>query len=135
MILYDEDEAVGTGPTFPFSRSEFLERSGSYGRERATVYKPCSLAVLTCHIISPDPLVGTAEILVILSLSQPPHTQLVTSATSSTPPPAMHVLPSLLPLALALSLQVSASPVKRWAYSKYFDLQGHRGGRGETDEK
>ncbi|WVW82130.1 hypothetical protein I302_104135 [Kwoniella bestiolae CBS 10118] len=36
-------------------------------------------------------------------------------------------------LSLVLSV-ASASPVKRWDYSKYFDLQGHRGGRGETIE-
>nr|XP_019014794.1 uncharacterized protein I206_00880 [Kwoniella pini CBS 10737]OCF53575.1 hypothetical protein I206_00880 [Kwoniella pini CBS 10737] len=28
----------------------------------------------------------------------------------------------------------TASPLKRWVYSKYFDLQGHRGGRGEAIE-
>ncbi|WWC86085.1 uncharacterized protein L201_000956 [Kwoniella dendrophila CBS 6074] len=38
---------------------------------------------------------------------------------------------ALLSLVLGLA---SASPVKRWSYSKYFDLQGHRGGRGETVE-
>lgn len=37
--------------------------------------------------------------------------------------------------ALLLALQASASPVKpRWAYQKYFDLQGHRGARGEAVE-
>lgn len=36
---------------------------------------------------------------------------------------------------LAASTAVEASPVRRWTYSKYFDLQGHRGGRGETIEK
>ncbi|KAK1923970.1 hypothetical protein DB88DRAFT_510350 [Papiliotrema laurentii] len=39
-------------------------------------------------------------------------------------------LAALLPL-LALT---NASPIRRWAYGKYFDLQGHRGGRGETVE-
>lgn len=39
-------------------------------------------------------------------------------------------------LAAALAAPVLSSPVpaaavqKRWAYAKYFDLQGHRGGRG-----
>jgi hypothetical protein len=40
-------------------------------------------------------------------------------------------LAALLPL-LALT---NASPIRRWAYGKYFDLQGHRGGRGETVEE
>ncbi|WVF70063.1 hypothetical protein IAT40_004850 [Kwoniella sp. CBS 6097] len=39
---------------------------------------------------------------------------------------------ALIPLVLAL--RASASPIRRWEYSKYFDLQGHRGGRGETIE-
>ncbi|WWD09248.1 hypothetical protein V865_007370 [Kwoniella europaea PYCC6329] len=40
---------------------------------------------------------------------------------------------SIAVLSLFLGV-ISASPMKRWAYSKYFDLQGHRGGRGETIE-
>ncbi|WWC58437.1 uncharacterized protein I303_100977 [Kwoniella dejecticola CBS 10117] len=40
---------------------------------------------------------------------------------------------ALLSVVLALG-SATASPIKRWAYSKYFDLQGHRGGRGETIE-
>ncbi|WRT64593.1 uncharacterized protein IL334_001526 [Kwoniella shivajii] len=38
---------------------------------------------------------------------------------------------ALLPL---LAILASATPVKRWSYEKYYDLQAHRGGRGETIE-
>jgi hypothetical protein len=40
-------------------------------------------------------------------------------------------------VAAALSILASASPIKGkgGGYYKYFDLQGHRGGRGQTIEK
>jgi hypothetical protein len=41
---------------------------------------------------------------------------------------------ALLPL-LAVTSASPAPIAKRWSYEKYFDLQGHRGGRGETVEK
>lgn len=41
---------------------------------------------------------------------------------------------SLLPF-LAASSASPAPLSKRWSYEQYFDLQGHRGGRGETIEK
>lgn len=41
------------------------------------------------------------------------------------------MLASLILPFLALT---AASPFRRWTYSKYFDLQGHRGGRGEAIE-
>lgn len=46
------------------------------------------------------------------------------------------MLTSVLSVSALLALQASASPInsKRWLYQKYFDLQGHRGGRGESIE-
>lgn len=45
------------------------------------------------------------------------------------------MLTTVFSAAAILALQASASPIKqRWAYEKYFDLQGHRGGRGEAVE-
>lgn len=46
------------------------------------------------------------------------------------------MLSSTLAIGAILALQASASPIssKRWLYEKYFDLQGHRGGRGESVE-
>jgi hypothetical protein len=41
---------------------------------------------------------------------------------------------SLLPF-LAVTAASPAPLAKRWSYEQYFDLQGHRGGRGETIEK
>ncbi|ODN76586.1 hypothetical protein L202_05245 [Cryptococcus amylolentus CBS 6039] len=35
---------------------------------------------------------------------------------------------------IAVSAPALAAPFRRWEYSKYWDLQGHRGGRGETVE-
>lgn len=43
----------------------------------------------------------------------------------------------MLVVALIVNLLVglaTSTPIRRWEYSKYFDLQGHRGGRGETVE-
>ncbi|GAA5821688.1 hypothetical protein JCM11251_000971 [Rhodosporidiobolus azoricus] len=42
---------------------------------------------------------------------------------------------SFIASAFALAAAVSAAPLtKRWDYSKYFDLEGHRGARGEAIE-
>ncbi|WVO17783.1 hypothetical protein L204_105481 [Cryptococcus depauperatus] len=43
--------------------------------------------------------------------------------------------PILVTIAAFSALSATyGSPIRRWEYSKYFDLQGHRGGRGETVE-
>lgn len=48
---------------------------------------------------------------------------------------ASFVLISALALTSASPINVNANTnSKRWAYQKYFDLQGHRGGRGEAVE-
>jgi len=42
---------------------------------------------------------------------------------------------AVLPLLAGGALASPLMQLKRWEYQQYFDLQGHRGGRGEDIEK